>query len=1198
MKKKQVLIVSGLHMTWKSKLFLTMRLTLLALLLSVFQGWALSSYSQNTKLSLKMENATIKEVLYSIEEQSDFFFLYNSKLVDVEQNININVQDQNIKNVLNQVLAGTEIDYEIVNRQILLSSRSANTQQVRQIAVSGRVVDAENRPLPGVTVVVKGTTQGTISDTGGNYSLLNVPGNATLVFSFVGMKALEISVGGKTSIDVAMQEETFGVEEVVVIGFGTQKKVNLTGSVSAIGTEMLEMRPVSNVVQSLQGLVPGLNITQNTGGEMGRNPTINIRGITTIGQGSSGSPLILIDGMEGDINTLSPQDIDNISVLKDAASSSIYGSRAPFGVILITTKKGKSGKAQVSYTGSFRSNSPILIPHTADSYKFALYFNDMQTNSGRNAYFGDEWLQRIKDFQDGKIPPHVYNGKEYPMTTIADPSNPNVWAGGFGAGNDNVDWYKALYHASVMSQEHALSASGGNENVNYYASVNYLDHPGLMKLGGDQQNRFTVTGKINAKLSEKASITYISRFTRFEFDQPSSYRGRNDFWFAEQAWPMLPLYDPNGYYLSSPSAALFIATGGREEQQNDKIYQQLQLTIEPLKGWKIFGDINYSIGDNFHHLDQQKMYNHDVQGNPILYSSSNYVVEDANRANFFNPNVYTEYSNTFGNHFVKVMAGFQSELYKYRSLLARREGIIVPSLPVINITSGTDDSGKAVPPQVSGDYLEWATAGYFGRLNYNYKERYLFELNLRYDGTSRFRGEDKRWNLFPSASVGWNIARETFWGNLAGTINNLKIRGSYGELGNQNTSSYYPTYSVMGVGTANGRWLINGARPNTASAPGLISSALTWEKIRTYNIGVDIGLFNNKLSATMEYYVRFTDDMVGPAPELPVILGTGVPRTNNTNLKTYGFELDLGWQDRLDNGLAYNVHFTLSDSRTKILKYPNSTGSIGYQNIWQGAVIYDRYRDGETYGEIWGYTTIGIAKTAEEMNAHLASLPNGGQDAFGTNWGAGDIMYKDLNNDGKISKGSYTVNDPGDLSVIGNITPRYLFGLNLGADWKGFDFTAFFQGIMKRDYFNRGYMFWGAGRSVWESTALVEHLDYFRKDPNHPLGLNVDSYYPRPDTPENWSGQTMGKNHEVQTRYLQNASYIRLKNLTIGYTLPKSITNKVRLQKVRLYLSGENLWTGTKLTKIFDPELIDNPGNGGNTYPLSKVYSFGVNLNF
>jgi hypothetical protein len=338
--------------------------------------------------------------------------------------------------------------------------------------------------------------------------------------------------------------------------------------------------------------------------------------------------------------------------------------------------------------------------------------------------------------------------------------------------------------------------------------------------------------------------------------------------------------------------------------------------------------------------------------------------------------------------------------------------------------------------------------------------------------------------------------------------------------------------------------------------------------------------------------------MVGPAPELPVILGTGVPRTNNTNLKTYGFELDLGWQDRLDNGLRYNVHFTLSDSRTKILKYPNPTGNIGYQNDWEGDITFNTYRDGETYGEIWGYTTVGIAKTQKEMDDHLASLPKGGQDGIGTNWGAGDIMYKDLNNDGKISKGSYTVNDPGDLSVIGNITPRYLFGLNLGADWKGFDFTAFFQGIMKRDYFNRGFMFWGAGRSIWESTALVEHLDYFRDDPNHPLGLNLDSYYPRPDTPEDWSGQTMGKNHEVQTRYLQNAAYIRLKNLTIGYTLPKAITNKVKIQKVRLYLSGENLWTGTKLTKIFDPELVDNPTNGGNAYPLSKVYSFGINLNF
>jgi hypothetical protein len=333
--------------------------------------------------------------------------------------------------------------------------------------------------------------------------------------------------------------------------------------------------------------------------------------------------------------------------------------------------------------------------------------------------------------------------------------------------------------------------------------------------------------------------------------------------------------------------------------------------------------------------------------------------------------------------------------------------------------------------------------------------------------------------------------------------------------------------------------------------------------------------------------------MVGPAIDLPVTLGTAVPRTNNTDLKTSGFEFEIAWRDKLANGLGYDVRFNVSDSKTKIIKYPNDAKLLGYDN--SSEVRYLRYRNGETYGEIWGYETIGIAKTQAEMDAHLATLNNGGQNALGTNWGAGDIMYADSNGDGKVDPGARTADDHGDLKVIGNITPRYICGLNIGADYKGFDFSLFFQGIMKRDYFQGSYLFWGNGRSMWESTAFIEHLDYFRDSPDHPLGQNLDAYYPRP-LDGDWGG--MGKNHETQTKYLQNAAYIRLKMLQIGYSLPQVIRSRAGLQKVRFYVSGENLWTGTKLTKIFDPELIDNPGSGGVQYPLSKVLSFGINVTF
>jgi len=1042
----------------------------------------------------------------------------------------------------------------------------------QQSTITGKVSDSSATPLPGVTIVVKGTTNGSLTDANGKYSISNLPSNAVLKFSFVGMKSVEENVGNKTKLDVVLQEESVGLEEVVAVGYGTQKKANLTGAVSTVNAKALESRPVTNVAQSLQGMVPGLNIMQSgdLGGSLENRPAINIRGIATIGKGSTGNPLILIDGMEGDINALNPQDVENISVLKDAAASSIYGSRAPFGVILVTTKKGKSGKTQFNYSVNFRSNSPISLPKMVDSYSFALLFNDANKNAGLGDFFSPERVQRIKDYQDGKL------GNK---TVIVNPSNAAYWEDGYYGGNDNVDWYKAIYKSSAPSKEHALSLSGGNDKMTYYLSGNYLGQEGLMKFGGDNYDRYSFSAKVNGQLTNWASIGYNIRYTREDYSRPSYMNTGMNEYFARQGWPTLPLYDPNGELYSSPSPALNLRDGGRAHKQNDWIYQQLNVTIEPIKGWKIIADLNYKINDYFYHWDMQTTYNHDVAGNPYVSSATSLVHEEAFRANFFSPNVYSEYSKAIGDHNIKVMAGFQSEENKNRILYSERQGIIVPSLPVTDLTSGTDIKGKTVSPLVGGSNYEWATTGYFGRINYDYKGRYLLEMNLRYDGTSRFRS-DKRWNYFPSASLGWNISREEFWKPIEKYVNSLKFRGSYGELGNQNTDNWYPTYVSMPVGTANGSWLLGGTKPNTASAPGLISSQLSWEKVSNWNAGIDASFLENKLTTNFDYFVRKTSNMVGPAPELPAILGTSVPTTNNTDLQTYGFELSVKWQDRLKNGLGYNVNFVLSDARTKILRYPNPTNQI------------DTYREGQMYGEIWGYTTIGIAKTQAEMDSHLASLPKGAQDAIGNNWKAGDIMYKDLNGDGKIDPGSRTIGNTGDLSVIGNSTPRYLFGLDLGADWKGFDMKIFLQGIMKKDYFQNSYYFWGIGPDwgPWRSTGFVEQKDYFRDDANHPLGLNLDSYYPRPIF-------STAKNQQTQTRYLQDASYIRLKNIQLGYTIPQTLTTKIGINKLRFYVSGENLLTLTKLSTIFDPETIDG-GFGGNVYPLSKVYSIGLNVNF
>jgi len=1024
--------------------------------------------------------------------------------------------------------------------------------------------------MSGVTVSVEGTSLQTQSNAEGYFSV-NAPGPTALLFSFVGYEQQRIELARLTpgpngifTVDVVMRESAESVlDEVVVVGFGEQKKENLTGSVATVNGSALENRPVRNAAQALQGMATGLNISQNNG-SLESNPSINIRGVGTIGTSSS-APLILIDGSEGSLMALNPQDIENISVLKDASASSIYGSRAAFGVILVTTKKGK-GRTTVNYNNNLRTSEPVLLPRMMDSYTFARYFNEAEVNGNGNPHFSDEHLQRILDYQNGVIS----------TTTIPFPDNPLYWAEGYAYGNDNIDWFDVMYKDRAFTHEHNVSLSGSSERTSYYFSGNWMDQSGMMAFNTDSYARYAVSAKIESRLSDMMSVGYTARLVREDYERPAQLT--NAFYqdLGRQGWPTLPLYDPNGNLFSSPSPALGMRDGGNDNSTKDFVYQQLNLTLEPVQGWKTIANLNYRTTTEFRHWDSQRLYNHDVNGNPYLYKNTSNVYEYGWKENYYNIAVHSEYAEQWGRHHFKGMAGFQVEHTAYRNLGAQRDGIIVEGLPVLDLTSGTDINGSPVTPSVSGSYQRWATVGFFGRLNYDFDEKYLLEINMRYDGSSRFRA-DSRWGFFPSVSAGWNLAKEGFFSDALPAFDSFKLRASYGELGNQNTNAWYPTYVTLPTGTANGGWLINNLRPNTSSAPGLVSSLLTWESINTINAGIDFSLLRSRLSGSFEWFERRTYDMVGPAPQLPVVLGTAVPQTNNTDLKTSGFEVSVAWNDRTDNGVGYGIKALLSDYITTVTRYPNETGSL------------DVYRTGQKLGEIWGYQTIGIAKSQEEMDAHLATLPNGGQDAFGGQWGAGDIMYADVNGDGKIDWGSWTEGDPGDARVIGNSTPRYTFGVNLNADYKNFDLSLFFQGVMKRDYWRGGYYFWGATSNKWWSTGFVDHLDYFRTA-DHPLGENLDAYYPRPIF-------NTGKNQQTQTRYLQDASYLRLKNVQLGYTVPVSFAQRMGMSKLRIYLAGENVWTLSKVAGMFDPETIDG-GSDGNVYPLAKVWSAGLSVSF
>lgn len=1041
--------------------------------------------------------------------------------------------------------------------------------QNSRVTVSGTVTDVFG-PVIGVGVVEKGnTTNGTVTDVDGNYAL-SVPANAVLVFSSIGYEPQEISVAGRTSIDVILHEDTEMLEDVVVVGFGTQKKVNLTGSVGVATSKDIEARPVSSAVQALQGLVPGLQISSNTG-ELGSGMNINIRGDGTIGDGSSGSPLVLVDGMESDLSLVNPQDIETVSVLKDAAASSIYGSRAPFGVILITTKKGKSGDAKINYNNNFRIGSPIRLQHVMDSYTFALYFDEGYKNANYGIRFDEPYLQRILDFQaaggtiSGGILPAA-NGR---------------WDTAFEKTYANTDWYAELYKSHNFSQEHNVSASGGSDKVSYYASLGYLSQDGLLRYGSDLMDRFNVSAKFSAQLTDWMRLNYSMRFVRQDLNRPSRFDNGLYDRIARQTWPTLPIYDENGFFFKANAdpPAVALSEGGVTTTQTDQTYHQASLVLEPVKNWVTNIEFNYRINNMNQRAVFLPYYNHDMAGNPVIDSSSSELRQSNRKENYTNWNIYSTYSFSIAeDHNFKTMVGFQAEDMGQDYLYARAYGLQVEDLPELDLVTNLNGSGNYTAPSVSGYRNSWASAGFFGRINYDYKGRYLVEGNLRYDGASRFR-RGSRWQWSPSFSLGWNVAQEEFWKPISRTWNQLKLRFSYGALGNMNTSGWYPTYRNMNLAAANGNWLQNGVRPNTAYVGGLVSTALTWEKVRSLNGGLDFGLLNNRLTGSFDAFVRYTDDMVGPAPELPGTLGVSVPKTNNCDLRTVGWELTIGWRDRTEFGMDYGAKFNLSDARTFIDRYPgNPTNSLS------------TFVAGREIGEIWGYETVGIAKTDAEMQAHLEAV--GGQDAIGSQWQAGDIMYKDLDGKPGITSGAYTVEDHGDLKVIGNNTPRYQFGLDLNASWKGFDVRLFFQGVMKRDFWRDGTIFWGVYGSEWWSNGLVGHEDFFHADaiglPGHEIPANTDSYYPRPIF-DNF------KNQEVQTRYLQNAAYIRLKNLQIGYTIPSNVINKIGISNLRVFVSGENLWTGTKLSKLLDPETL-NGGYVGNAYPLMKTWSFGLSV--
>ncbi|TKG97411.1 SusC/RagA family TonB-linked outer membrane protein [Puteibacter caeruleilacunae] len=1146
-----------------------MKLTTIFILFGLISV-AANTYSQSAKLSLKMKNVTLSQVFDQIEKQSEFNIFYKKGVIDETQKISMDFKDLSIEEVLKRLLDEKSINYMVIDRDIVLTKAKmiASNQEKK---ISGTVTDSDGEPLPGVSVVVEGTTVGITTDFDGKYSL-NLPANASKVlFSFVGMKTQTVEVGSQSVINIVMVEDAIGMEEVVVVAYGTMKKENLTGAVDQVSSVELESRPIKDVGQGLKGIIPNLNITESSGAP-NASASFNIRGFTGFDSNqnpSSGSPLILIDGVAQDINQINPEDVASISVLKDAASAAIYGSRAPHGVILVTTKSGKQGKMNISIASNVSFSEVVGLPDGVTSVEFAQAWNDAFLNARKGLYYSDETIQKMQEYIDGKR---------------TDGAAIDPGAGRWGAYGDfqygNTDWQKEAYRDWQVNQKHTISFSGGmkDNKLNYYASLGWSQNQGIMhKMLTDKYDRYNTTLKLTSQINEWLSLSLNNRYSRRVTNRPgyNPYNAANpgsDYYFTEfvggRTWPVVPFYNPDGNMVYSNPVFRALA-GGNYKDYIDDFWTTAAADLTPIKGLKIHGAYTW----NIHSRDFTKVNKSitpitdwvDENGKHWYHEwkyaqHPNSVVQRFYKDTYHQIDLFATYDFNIENHNFSILAGYNEEEKKYKQLYALKKELITEDVGSISTAIGES-------PTVDDAMSEWATRGYFGRIKYNYKEKYLVEVNGRYDASSRFP-ENTRWDFFPSVSVGYNVAKEDFW-NID-QVSTFKVRGSWGKLGNQNVSNY-PYLPTMGITAKTGN-VIGGSRVPAVRMPGLVSTDITWEKPSTIDVGFDLSAFNSRLNITYDWYQRRIADMIGKAEQLPTVLGTSAPKRNDAEAETRGWELSVGWKDQADlagSPLNWSARVVVSDYIGYMTKYENKTVS------WSGT-----WTKGERFGDIYGYEVEKVAQSSSDFT----NAPSHHR-LHSDYWFPGDLVYKDLDGNGMVDGGTSAWYNHGDLKVLGNTSPRYTYGITLSADWKGFDVRTNFEGVGKQDRWFSGLYYQGISGSMWSSTVMKHSMDYWRAD-------NTDAFFPRP-----YMSSESGKKYKTNSRHITNAAYLRFKTLQLGYNIPKRTLKRIGLSKLRLYTTIENVGMIINKSHVkIDPLLILN-GNG-RTYPPQRTFSFGVNLTF
>ncbi len=1075
--------------------------------------------------------------------------------------------------------------------------------------VTGVVRDAKGAALPGAGVMLVGTTQGAVTDVNGNFSLSVPSGNVVLDVSSLGYVSRKVEVpAGQNNVSVVLEDDSFSLTETVVVGYGTQKKVNLTGAVEALEGEALEGRTGANLTQMLVGAIPNLNITL-ADGKPGRTADFNVRGTGSI---NGGSALVLVDGVESDPSMINPDDIESISVLKDAASSAIYGARAPYGVVLITTKNASAGKAKVTYNGNFSMQRPEnLLDLVTDGYVWAEHFykayNSYQLSNpsgiNKTQQFSLAWLEEYKRRHDtGNFGQVISDG------SIGT-------KGRYVYYPENVDYIGTLYKDWVFSQSHNLSVSGTDGKFDYYLSGRYYyydglyDHPTQTDHYKSYNTRFKAGYQVTPwlKISDNIEIAYNNYYNPLTFSE-----GSGEIWrcIADEGHPSSPIYNEDGTVTYSGVYTIGDLFQGKSGQTtiNEVLRNTASFTAKFFEDrLRLNGDFTYrkkTYDRNKRQVRTPYSKGVDSNGDPLLETiasapqSRMYEYADATR--YLATNIYAEFEETFAQkHYLKAMAGWNYEQSQYKRINEDNTDLLTPDVENINLAFGTDSK------TVASSWSAYKFGGFFGRLNYAFDNRYLIEFNGRYDVSSRFPA-NHRWAFFPSVSVGWRVTEEPWWNVSPNFISELKFRGSYGSLGNANGLGNYQFKQTLGVSTSS--YILNGIKQRYLSAPGALPEDLTWETATTYDGGVDFGFLNGRLSGSADYYIRKTTNMIVAGPTVPNVFGASSPKGNYADLSTYGFEVSLTWKDQFTLGgkpFGYSFRATLSDYYSIIDKYNNAQKTLS-TNANQS--LNGNYYEGMRMGELWGFVSNGLWQDQAAIDAAEAGAKAAGQSYFNPLIRAtkdyktrlGDTKYEDLNGNGYIDRGKNTVDDPGDRKIIGNEDPRFMYSFTINADWNNFWFTAFFQGVGKHDWYpsNEASSLWGQYNRPYGYLPKWHIGNYWTEE-------NTDAYLPR------YSGynDTFYKGTwAANTRYLQNVAYIRLKNLQFGYNLPKALTRKINIEQIGIYFTGENIWTWSPMYKLTrdinvsnigtsDVDLSDSRGDAYN-YPIMTTYSLGINITF